>query len=119
MSYAVLVMRPGNRLRDMRKAAGLTQAELADRVGASQEALSNYENGRRPLTLEWMRIFARELRCNVADLLDDADNPDRLDAEERELVHRYRSADELQREMIGRVAAPAGYRGQEREDRAA
>lgn len=89
----------------MRKKAGLTQAELADRAGTTQESVSQYENGRRPLNLDWMKIFARELRCTVADLLDADDNPDRLADDERDLIGRYRSADEVQRETLKRVSA--------------
>jgi len=87
----------------MRKAVGLTQVELADRAGTKQETISQYENGRRPLTLDWMKIFARELGCSAADLLDEDDNPDRLADDEREIIGRYRSANKLQRETLQRV----------------
>ena len=39
-------------LRDARLAAGLTQAELAERAGTSQTAVSAYENGARSPSLE-------------------------------------------------------------------
>lgn len=100
-------MRPGNRLRELRKAAGLTQQELADVTGVSQAAISQLENGTRSMDLAWMRTFARSLNCAPADLLTDEDNPDRLQPEERELVGNYRTADEIQQEMVQRVASPA------------
>jgi transcriptional regulator with XRE-family HTH domain len=89
----------------MRKEAGLTQGELADRTGTTQESVSQYENGRRPLNLDWMKIFARELGCSVADLLDEDDNPDRLADDERALIGRYRTADQTQRDTLQRVSA--------------
>lgn len=104
MSYRLLVMRPGNRLREMRKAAGVTQKALADATGVTQGAISNLENGTRPLTIEWMRAFARVLGCAAADLLDSGDNPDRLSDEERELVQRYRAASQQERQTLSRVA---------------
>lgn len=119
MAYSVLVMRPGNRLREMRKRAGLNQAQLAEVSGATQTAISNYENGRRPLSLHRMRIFAKALGCTVADLLDPADNPYMLDESERDLVDKYRAADALQREMVERVAAPASSRGKSKSQAAA
>lgn len=100
-------MRPGNRLRELRKAAELTQQELADATGVSQAAVSQLENGTRSMDLAWMRTFARALKCAPADLLDDEDNPDRLDETERELVENYREADDIQRELVQRVASPA------------
>jgi transcriptional regulator with XRE-family HTH domain len=40
-------MDTGHLLRDARLAAGLTQAELAERAGTSQATLSAYERGRK------------------------------------------------------------------------
>lgn len=98
-------MRPGNRLRELRKAAELTQQELADVTGVSQAAISQLENGERSMDIAWMRTFARALKCAAADLLDPEDNPDRLDGQERALVTRYRKADTAQRQTLERVAA--------------
>lgn len=117
--YNVVVMRPGNRLRDLRKAAGLTQTALAEKTGVSQPAISQLENGTLQMDLAWMRAFARVLKCAPVDLLDDADNPYRLDEREQQLVGNYRKADELQREMVDRVAAPAEPYRADREDEAA
>jgi transcriptional regulator with XRE-family HTH domain len=85
-------MHPGNRIREIRKAAGLTQAELGERTGFGQDSISNYENGRRPLRLNELRVLARELTCAPADLLDDSDNPERLSGEERRLLQAFRDS---------------------------
>jgi transcriptional regulator with XRE-family HTH domain len=104
----------------MRKRAGLNQAQLAAASGNTQTAISNYENGRRPLSIHRMRSFAKILGCTVADLLAPEDNPFALQDDERALVEGYRSADEVQRELIARVAAPPqGYRLPDRDDEAA
>lgn len=106
MQY-LLRMNPSNRVRELRKKAGLSQTELANLAGISQPAISQIENDTRPLTVDWMRALARILNCTVADFLTDEDNPDRLKGtEERELVTNYRAADEAQQEMVRRVAAP-------------
>lgn len=106
MTYP-LAMKPRNRLRQLRKAAGLSQAELAARTGVSQPAISQLENDVIAMDTGWMRAFARELDCTPADLLADEDNPDRLSDEERALIHSFREANAVQREMVLRVAAPA------------
>ena len=36
-----------NRIKELRKEKGLTQQELADRIGASKSAISMYEKGNR------------------------------------------------------------------------
>lgn len=99
-------MNPANRLRIERKRARMSQAELARLSGISQPAISQVENDQRPLTVDWMRTFARILKCQPTDLLADEDNPDRLTAEERALLANFRAADNAQRAMVQRVAAP-------------
>ena len=49
--------RLGSRLREVRTAAGLTQAELADKVGVSRKTVNTVENGVFvPSTLLALRI---------------------------------------------------------------
>lgn len=107
-------MHPRNRLRELRKMASLSQAELAARTGVTQSSISQLENDNIELDLPWMRAFARELKCAPVDLLTDEDNPDRLTPEERALVHKYRTAGEAQRELIARVAEPLAAAAPER-----
>lgn len=99
-------MFPRTRLRELRKAAGLTQVELAEQTGVSQPTISDLENDRLSMSLAWTRTFSRVLNCAPADLLADEDNPDRLSEEERELIHKFREASGAQRELIVRLADP-------------
>ena len=106
MAY-VLTMHPGNRIRELRKQAKLSQTELAQRSGVSQPYISQIENqDSLSLDIARMRTLARQFDCAPADLLIDADNPDRLDDDERALIAMYRSASDSQRELIRRVAEP-------------
>lgn len=102
----MLVMFPTNRVRELRKRAGMSQAELARLAGISQPAISQIENDTRPLSVDWMRTLARILDCQPADLLGDDDNPYRPSDEEQELLAMWRNADAAQRELIRRVAEP-------------
>ncbi|GGD74048.1 helix-turn-helix domain-containing protein [Croceicoccus mobilis] len=99
-------MTPRNRVRELRKAKGMSQTELAQAAGISQPAISQIENDTRPITLDWLRTFARILDVTPADILDDDDHPDRLSLEERELIENFRAATAQQREMIHRIAEP-------------
>lgn len=91
---------PSNRIRELREAIGLSQAELARRANVTPSALNKLELGSRGLDQQWMRRLAGLLDCAPADLLPDADNPDRLSDEERALVYLFRSADTTQRKQI-------------------
>ena len=118
MAY-VFAMHPGNRIRELRKAAGLSQVELAQRTGVSQPYISQIENqDASSLDIARMRVLSREFGCSPADLLADSDNPDRLDEQERELIKRFRAASAVQREMILRVAEPVGVEREPRREAA-
>ncbi len=58
----------GNRLREIRKAAGLTQAEIADRIEVSRQTINYIENGTFcPSTYLALRL-AKELAVAVEEL---------------------------------------------------
>lgn len=58
-----------NSIKQMREFRGLSQQELADRLGMSDSAVSRLENGRRRLTTEIAKDIARVLGVAVGDLL--------------------------------------------------
>ena len=56
-------------LAGARRAAGLSQYDLADRLGVSQDFISKYEGGRRRLdVIEFLRIV-RAIGVDPADFL--------------------------------------------------
>ena len=56
-------------VREWRLAKGLTQPELAKRVGSVKSEISRLENGSRRLTLDWMSSLARAMGISVEDLM--------------------------------------------------
>lgn len=62
-----------NKLQEKRKAAGLSQAELAGKAGMSVRTLQHYEQGmldfNKAAAITVWRL-ARALECQVEDLLD-------------------------------------------------
>ena len=65
----------GTRLRELRVAAGLTQAELAERAGVSVNFISLVERGLKSPTLSTMERLAAALKVPIIELfrLDSAD----------------------------------------------
>lgn len=53
-----------NRLKELRKAKGLTLEALAQRVGSSNQHVSHLENGKRRLSVDWMERLATALECH-------------------------------------------------------
>ncbi|WP_323785756.1 helix-turn-helix transcriptional regulator [Thalassovita sp.] len=82
------------RIAEVRAAAGLTQAELAEKIGISRAYLAQIESGVRKLTTENQSNIALGLGVAPTELVD-FDAPDK--AEEGLLVEAFRSMNKEQR----------------------
>lgn len=63
--------RPGDagaRLRKLRKAKGLTGEELAERAHTTATQISRLEQGKRSMSLKWIRVLARALEVPEEEL---------------------------------------------------
>lgn len=58
------------RIRGLVFEAGISQEELAERVGLSSRAMSNRIHGKTPFRLNELEAIARELNTTVAALAD-------------------------------------------------
>ena len=67
-----LALEVGEQVRDAREAAGLTQRELASRMGTSQAAIARLEAGGVSATLTTLQKVATALNLEVAVLLRQA-----------------------------------------------
>lgn len=62
----------GQRIATLRKARGLTQVQLAERLGVAQQTLAHYEAGRLRLLAGALLTLADELGVGVDDLLGES-----------------------------------------------
>lgn len=95
---------PPNRVREWRKARGISQTELAEAIGVTYPMISGFETGKRDLTLIYMRSMARVLGVTPADLLNADDNPHGTTAESQRLIAAYQNAAPNERAAIMGVA---------------
>jgi len=58
-------------LADARRSAGITQAELASRLGKRQQFISKYESGERRLDVVEFVDISRALELDVQQMLRD------------------------------------------------
>lgn len=56
------------KLKELRKARGLTQKELGDKIGRTDRAISNYENGCRRPDAPTLRRIAHALGVRMDDI---------------------------------------------------
>ena len=61
----------GNRLKQLRKKAGLTQEQLADSTGFSLMTIRRWEWGKRSPRVDEIKALAKALGVSEADLLND------------------------------------------------
>ena len=58
----------GENLRRARRARGLTQRELAERLQYSEKSVSKWESGENPPRRRLLPVIAQALNCTVAEL---------------------------------------------------
>lgn len=97
-----------NFLKQIRKARGLTQDAVADRIGTSTPHYQRLESGKRTLSEEWLRKCAHALEVKTSDILEGGAWGDDAPDGEQELVDTWRSlpADEQRENAIRAVARP-------------
>lgn len=58
----------GKKIRKRRKELGMTQEELAEKLGVGHQALSRIEQGKMAPKMDRLPLIAENLKCTVADL---------------------------------------------------
>lgn len=101
----------GNKIRRLRRERGLTQAEMAGRIGISPSYLNLIEHDERPVTVSLLLKLGQAFGVDLQELSDDAER--RLAASLREaFADAALRAHEVDGEEIERLvaAAPKGAR---------
>lgn len=100
-----LLRRVGGRLQAARNAKGLSQAEVAERVGIATTTLSRYETGDRPIGLSALSRLATALDVEIDALVAD------VQSDLGELMTVWAQLDEEQRELGVRLLRQLVPRG--------
>ena len=89
------------RIRTVRKGNGIRQKDLAKAVGISHGALTNFEKGRRRISIDWLKKIADALDAPVAYFLEDDPRPSAGRPKERRLLGAWREIGPvLQRDFL-------------------
>jgi len=67
----------GERIAQFRKARGITQVQLAETLGVSQQTIQAYEVGRRRIQVSTLPVVARTLSVSLEDLFGESDSSPR------------------------------------------
>jgi XRE family aerobic/anaerobic benzoate catabolism transcriptional regulator len=63
----------GKRIRDLRKARGWRQIDLAEQASINENYVSDLEHGRKEVCLRTLQALAQAFDMKTADLLKDID----------------------------------------------
>jgi transcriptional regulator with XRE-family HTH domain len=66
----------GMRIRDRRKALGVSQTTLADAIGLTFQQIQKYERGTNRVSFSRLVEIAQALDCRITDLIGDLDKED-------------------------------------------
>ena len=86
----------GSKIRKYRQAAGLSQKELASRLGISNSRVSNWEQGINRPDADMLADICRVLEGSPSDLLGVTLTDDEFSSEERALIAAYRAKPDVQ-----------------------
>lgn len=79
------------RLQAARRHSGLTQEELAFKIGRTSESISNIERGRQLPSIETLAHLARELGLPVVEFLSDLPGQKRVPADRLRMEAKLRA----------------------------
>lgn len=108
-----LYLRIGERVREAREAAKMTQGELGERIGLTRASVTNIEKARQNVQLHTLYAIARALQVPVVALL-----PEEAAPEEQTIVRLNRAfskapgASAEERKFIESLLAPSIAAGQ-------
>lgn len=86
-----------NYIRDIRRDRGMTQADLAEKIGVEPATVQRHENGKRSLTDDMIRKYASALECQVIHILEGITLP--ADDKERELLENFRRMEDKEQDL--------------------
>lgn len=64
------LVRFGERVRELRRATGLSQEAFADRCGLDRTYISGIERGKRNVSLENLKVLAKALSVTLSAMLE-------------------------------------------------
>ena len=90
----------GERLREIRRTRGLSQQEVAERVGIPQSNLSRIENGKQRLNLSVLVNILGLYRMTLDDFFSGAEARQPVNDREERLLRTFRGLDETGRREV-------------------
>lgn len=94
-----------DRLKEARKNAGLTQAQLSEKLGITAQSYSQYETGKRNPKMETLQKIAAALNIKLSELVPMSDTLDWAveKIEENRIIREYSALDAAIKENLDKM----------------
>ncbi|MBQ9210192.1 MAG: helix-turn-helix domain-containing protein [Clostridia bacterium] len=92
------------RIKTLRTAAGVTQAELASRLGLTRTAVVNWEQGRSRPDISNIPVLCQALNIPISHLFFSTGSDTGLDSTETHLIQSYRNMNDKHQRFIVKMA---------------
>lgn len=97
-------MSVGSRIKELRENRKISRSELADLIGVTVGAISNYENGvsspKEPILFKIMEVLKCDANYLFQDSFDMPEMKTNVSVKEFEMIRRYRCLDSHGKEMV-------------------
>ncbi|HOO52310.1 MAG TPA: helix-turn-helix transcriptional regulator [Alphaproteobacteria bacterium] len=93
-------MDQNNHIKNIRKTKGLTQADLADLAGTTQETIQRLENGKRRLTYDWIKRLSDALGVHPIEITEGPVPDIPKSKEEKEILDTFRELSETEQKLF-------------------
>ncbi len=105
-----------DRLRAIRIARGMSQEEMAKKLGTSKQVISRYETAQRIPKISAVEEYAKKLGVDIMYFLggNDSANIDCLSEAEKELIGYFRTMTAESRQSILQISANLAALGQQK-----
>lgn len=100
-----LAVRMGQKIRKARKLVGLSQKEVADKLGMTDSGFAHIERGLNLISLEYLMRLPAVFGCKLTDLLPDSvitdyDRARASDPRLQEIIEWWEIIDDSARELV-------------------
>lgn len=100
-------MSVGSRIKELRESKGISRSELADKIGVTIGAISNYENEvsspKEPILFKLMEILECDANYLFQDSINIPSNKNNISVAEYEHIKKYRELDTHGKDMVDTV----------------
>ena len=100
-------MSVGSRIKELRESKGISRSELADKIGVTIGAISNYENEvsspKEPILFKLMEILGCDANYLFQDSINIPSTKNNISIAEYEHIKKYRKLDTHGKDMVDTV----------------